>query len=196
MYEIPTKIIVDGKEFPIRNNGDYRMVLDCFKALQDADLNPKERVFCSLIIFYADINSIADINKFTDLETAITEMFDFFNCGKGQSVGKKMNHKLIDWEGDSQMICSAINKVANKEVRAEPYIHWWTFMGYYSAVGESLLSIVITIRDKMMRGKKLEKHEREFRMNNPEYFVWNAQSVEDEEAKKLFNEVWNQKGGE
>ena len=196
MYEIPTKIIVDGKEFPIRNNGDYRMVLDCFKALQDADLNPKERVFCSLIIFYADINSIADINKFTDLETAITEMFDFFNCGKAQSVGKKMNHKLIDWEGDSQMICSAINKVANKEVRAEPYIHWWTFMGYYSAVGESLLSTVITIRDKMMRGKKLEKHEREFRMNNPEYFVWNAQSVADEEAKKLFNEVWNHKGGE
>lgn len=196
MYEIPTKIIVDGKEFSIRNNGDYRMVLDCFKALQDADLNPKERVFCSLIIFYEDINSIADINKFTDLEKAITEMFDFFNCGKAQSVGKKMNHKLIDWEGDSQMICSAINKVANKEVRAEPYIHWWTFMGYYSAVGESLLSTVITIRDKMMRGKKLEKHEREFRMNNPEYFVWNSQSVADEEAKQLFNEVWNQKGGE
>ena len=69
-------------------------------------------------------------------------------------------------------------------------------MGYYSAVGESLLSTVITIRDKMMRGKKLEKHEREFRMNNPEYFVWNSQSVADEEAKKLFNEVWNQKGGE
>ena len=195
MYEIPTSITIDGEEFPIRNKGDYRMVLDCFKALQDADLNPKERVFCGLLIFYEGINSIADINRFPDLEKAITEMYNFFNCGKNQSVGKNMHYKLIDWDQDSQMICSAINKVANKEVRAEPYIHWWTFMGYYSAVGESLLSTVITIRDKMMRGKKLEKHEREFRTNNPEYFVWNTNRVSDDEAEQLFNELWNKEGG-
>jgi len=194
MYEIPTKIFIEGEEFPIRNNGDYRMVLDCFKALQDAELNPKERVFCSLLIFYEDINSIADINKFPDLETAITEMYNFFNCGKDQSVGKRMRHRLIDWDKDSQMICSAINKVANTEVRAEPYIHWWTFMGYYSAVGESLLSTVLSIRDKLSRGKKLEKYEREFKNENPEYFVWNARTIDDEEADKLFNELWNSRG--
>lgn len=194
MYEIPTKIFIEGEEFPIRNNGDYRMVLDCFKALQDAELNPKERVFCSLLIFYENINSIADINKFPDLETAIKEMYNFFNCGKDQSVGKRMKHRLIDWDKDSQMICSAINKVANKEVRAEPYIHWWTFMGYYSAVGESLLSTVLSIRDKLSRGKKLEKYEREFKNENPEYFVWNARTTDDEEADKLFNELWNNGG--
>lgn len=194
MYEIPTKIFIEGEEFPIRNRGDYRMVLDCFKALQDAELNPKERVFCSLLIFYEDINSIADINKFPDLEIAVKEMYNFFNCGKDQSVGKRMKHRLIDWDKDSQMICSAINKVANKEVRAEPYIHWWTFMGYYSAVGESLLSTVLSIRDKLSRGKKLEKYEREFKNENPEYFVWNARTIDDEEADRLFNELWNNGG--
>jgi len=194
MYEIPTKIFIEGEEFPIRNNGDYRMVLDCFKALQDAELNPKERVFCSLLIFYEDINSIADINKFPDLEIAVKEMYNFFNCGKDQSVGKHMKHRLIDWDKDSQMICSAINKVANKEVRAEPYIHWWTFMGYYSAVGESLLSTVLSIRDKLSRGKKLEKYEREFKNENPEYFVWNARTTDDEEADRMFNELWNNGG--
>lgn len=194
MYEIPTKIFIEGEEFPIRNNGDYRMVLDCFKALQDAELNPKERVFCSLLIFYENINSIADINKFPDLEVAVKEMYNFFNCGKDQSVGKRMKHRLIDWDKDSQMICSAINKVANKEVRAEPYIHWWTFMGYYSAVGESLLSTVLSIRDKLSRGKKLEKYEREFKNENPEYFVWNARTTDDEEADRLFNELWNNGG--
>lgn len=194
MYEIPTTITVGSTEYRIRNKGDYRMVLDCFSALQDASLNSNERLFCSLIIFYEDINCIADINKFEDLEEAATKMFDFFNCGRSQSVGKKMNHKLIDWEQDSQIICSAINKVANKEVRAEPYIHWWTFMGYYSAVGESLLSTIVSIRDKIVRGKKLEKHERIFRQENPEYFVWNTNNI-DEEAEELFNELWN-KGGE
>ena len=190
MYEIPTTITVGSTEYRIRNKGDYRMVLDCFSALQDASLNSNERLFCSLIIFYEDINCIADINKFEDLEEAATKMFDFFNCGRSQSVGNKMNHKLIDWEQDSQIICSAINKVANKEVRAEPYIHWWTFMGYYSAVGESLLSTIVSIRDKIVRGKKLEKHERIFRQENPEYFVWNTNSI-DEEAEELFNELWN-----
>lgn len=194
MYEIPTTITVGSTEYRIRNKGDYRMVLDCFSALQDASLNSNERLFCSLIIFYEDINCIADINKFEDLEEAATKMFDFFNCGRSQSIGKKMNHKLIDWEQDSQIICSAINKVANKEVRAEPYIHWWTFMGYYSAVGESLLSTIVSIRDKIVRGKKLEKHERTFRQENPEYFVWNTNNIDDE-AEELFNELWN-KGGE
>ena len=194
MYEIPTTITVGSTEYRIRNKGDYRMVLDCFSALQDASLNSNERLFCSLIIFYEDINCIADINKFEDLEEAATKMFDFFNCGRSQSVGKKMNHKLIDWEQDSQIICSAINKVANKEVRAEPYIHWWTFMGYYSAVGESLLSTIVSIRDKIVRGKKLEKHERIFRQENPEYFIWNTNSI-DEEAEELFNELWNKGGG-
>lgn len=167
------------------------MVLDCFKALQDAELNPKERVFCSLLIFYEDINSIADINKFPDLEVAVKEMYNFFNCGKDQSVGKHMKHRLIDWEKDSQMICSAINKVANKEVRAEPYIHWWTFMGYYSAIGECPLNTIIGIRDKLMKGKKLEKFEKEFKRENPEYFVWNSTSVEATEADKLARELWN-----
>ena len=194
MYEIPTTITVGSTEYRIRNKGDYRMVLDCFSALQDASLNSNERLFCSLIIFYEDINCIADINKFEDLEEAATKMFDFFNCGRSQSVGKKMNHKLIDWEQDSQIICSAINKVANKEVRAEPYIHWWTFMGYYSAVGESLLSTIVSIRDKIVRGKKLEKHERIFRQENPEYFIWNTNNI-DEEAEELFNELWNKGDG-
>ena len=190
MYEIPTTITVGSTEYRIRNKGDYRMVLDCFSALQDASLNSNERLFCSLIIFYEDINCIADINKFEDLEEAATKMFDFFNCGRSQSIGKKMNHKLIDWEQDSQIICSAINKVANKEVRAEPYIHWWTFMGYYSAVGESLLSTIVSIRDKIVRGKELEKHERTFKQENPEYFIWNTNNI-DEEAEELFNELWN-----
>jgi len=191
MYEIPTKLTIEGKEFQIRNNGDYRMVLDCFRALQDADLNKQERLFASLIIFYSDINSLEDLEKFSDLSEAVSQMYQFFNCGQTQEIGRNVNYKLIDWEQDEQLICSAINKVANTEVRAEPYIHWWTFMGYYSSVGESLFSTVVRIRDKIVRGKKLEKFEREFRIDNPEYFVWNARSIEAKEADALVRELWN-----
>lgn len=192
MYEIPTKINLNGEEFQIRNNGDYRMVLDCFGALQDTELPIQNRLFVSLIIFYEDINSIEDIiEKLSDVNEAVSKMYDFFNCGQTQSMGKKVNHKLVDWEEDSQLICSAINAVANTEIRSVPYIHWWTFMGYYSAIGESLFARVITIRDKIVKGKKLEKHEREFRQSNPEYFVWNSKTVEQNEADELLKQIWN-----
>ena len=191
MYEIPTSVKIEDTVFQIRNNGDYRMVLDCFNALQDAELTKQERLFVSLIIFYEDINSLEDFEKFPNIEDAVSEMYNFFNCGQVQGIGKNVNYKLIDWEQDSQLICSAINKVANTEVRAEPYIHWWTFMGYYSAIGESLFSTIVNIRDKTMKGKKLEKYEREFKRENPEYFVWNARSLEDKEADALLKEIWN-----
>lgn len=194
MYTIPTSIDIDGKQFKIRNDGDYRMVLDCFSALNDAELNTEERLFCSLIIFYGDLNDLSDIQLLPDIEKAVFEMFNFFNCGSPTGNAKKVSHKLIDWDADSQLICSAVNRVAGTEIRAEKYIHWWTFMGYYSAIGECLLSTVVSIRDKLIRGKKLEKAEREFRQNNPQYFVWDSSTSEDKEADALFNELWNQGG--
>lgn len=191
MYDIPQSIKINNKEFAIRNKGDYRMVLDCFKALEDDTLSEQERLMASVIIFYADINCVEDIKKLPSYDTAITEMFNFFNCGQTESPGMKVNYKLIDWEQDSQLVCSAINKVANKEIRAEPYIHWWTFMGYYLAIGESSLATVLGIRSKIKKGKKLEKYEQEFRKNNPQYFNWDSRTIEEKEADAYIRELWN-----
>ena len=191
MYKIPNSVIIDNVEYGIRDNGDYRIILDCFAALQDADLTEQERVFASLIIFYQDLNSFDDVLVQTNLIDRLSEMYKFFNCGDNDTIGTKVPYKLIDWEQDSQLICGAINKVANTEIRSAPYIHWWTFMGYFSAIGQSLLSNVINIREKMIKGKKLEKYEREFKRDNPKYFVWNSKSVTDAEADKLVRDLWN-----
>lgn len=194
MYEIPTSVKIGDREYRIRNNGDYRMVLDCFSALQDAELTKRERLFVCLIIFYQDLNTVEDVLIQDNLEERIKKMYEFFNCGTDASIGAPTNHKLIDWEQDSQLVCSAINKVAGMEIRAVPYIHWWTFMGYYSAIGQSPLATVIEIRDKIIRGKKLEKWENEFRRNNPKYFVWNHRTVEEDETERLIRELWNNGG--
>lgn len=191
MYTIPISVVIDNVEYGIRNNGDYRVILDCFSALQDVDLTEQERVFASLIIFYQDLNNLEDVLIQTNLVERVSEMYKFFNCGDMDALGTKVPYKLIDWEQDSQLISSAINAVANTEIRSSPYIHWWTFMGYFSAIGKSLLSNVITIREKLLKGKKLEKYEREFRRDNPKYFVWNSKSVDDAEADKLLQELWN-----
>ena len=191
MYEIPTSVTIDDQVFEIRDRGDYRVILDCFSALNDIELSEQERTIACLIIFYEDLNSVEDLSKLPDMRQAISAMYKFFNCGEDDIIGVKFNHKLIDWKKDAQMISAAINKVANKEIRFEPYIHWWTFMGYYTAVGESLLSQVVSIRHKIVTNKKLEKYEQEFKRENPQYFIWDHKSLEEKEADDWVHKLWN-----
>lgn len=192
MFEIPTSIqISEEEQLSIRNKGDYRMVLDCFAALNDIELTKEERVYCALIIFYENFNSLEDLAQYKNLNEAVKKMYWFFNCGDDTGVGANKHHKLIDWEGDSQLIASAVNKVANTEIRMAPYMHWWTFMGYYLAIGESPLATIVGIRSKIMEGKKLEKHETKFKNDNPQYFIWDNKSVEDKEAEEAVMSLWN-----
>lgn len=194
MFDLPTTVTIKDREFGIRDDGDYRMVLDVFSALQDIDIPKKERMITAIVIFYDGFsldNVFEKAESSEIMEELATKMFDFISCGQ-TNMGNKTNHKLIDWEQDEQLIASAVNNVANMEIRTVDYMHWWTFMGHYISVGESVLSTVVQIRSKLVEGKKLEKHEQEFRKKNPEYFIWNRQTVEDREADALIKEIWNQ----
>lgn len=192
MYELPTQIeLSDGTILAIRDKGDFRMVLDCFEILNDQELDKQERVFGSLVIFY-NLDEFDDIVKIPDIEEAYDKMVNFFNVNQPESIVKKP--KLIDWNYDSTLIFSAVNNVAGKEVRLEEYLHWWTFMGYYMSIGESALSTIVSIRDKIVKGKKLEKYEQEYKKNNPEYFNWDFQSTTDKDMDKLVREIWNSGG--
>ena len=168
------------------------MVLDCFAVLNDVELSEQERIFAFLIIFYEDfddLESVLSTNE-EDLQSLVDKAFLFFNCGQEHIAGET-NYKTIDWEQDAQLISSAVNKVAGKEVRAETYLHWWTFMGYFNAVGESALSTVVGIRSKILKGKKLEKYESDFRRENPQYFNWDRRTLKQKEDDELLNQLWN-----
>lgn len=191
MYELPTSVTIADKEFNIRNKGDYRVILDCFDALNDIELDKRYRTITALIIFYEDINSIEDIEKLPDIEEAIDKMCRFFNCGQTESPGANVKQKLIDWNSDSQLIFAAVNKVANKEIRSEEYVHWYTFMGYFISIGKSTLADVVSIRSKIVHGKKLEKYETEFKNNNPQYFLWDARTIEQKEDDEWIRNIWN-----
>lgn len=194
MYQLPKAVIVEGVEHPIRNDGDYRMVLDCFDALSDAELSDKERILSSIAIFYDEIHAIEDIFVLFDTEEkikeAVEQMYHFFNAGD-ETTGAHSNIKLVDWEQDEKLICAAVNSVAKCEVRLVEYLHWWTFLGYYMSIGDSALSTVISIRAKVAKGKKLEKWEQEFKRDNPQHFRWKKKTLEQQKAENLFNEIWN-----
>lgn len=191
MYTLQTSVEINGASFGIRNKGDFRMVLDCFKALNDEELTNQERIYTSLIIFYEDFSGIDDIVKHRDIiEELETEMMTFFNGGEVELESNTQNHRVVDWEKDAPIICSAINNVANKEIRAEKYVHWWTFLGYYMAVGECLLSQIVSIRYKLAKGKKLEEYEKKFKRDNPQYFNNDMRSVEQKEADEYIKKLW------
>ena len=69
---------------------------------------------------------------------------------------------MIDWEQDAAIIIPEINKVAGREIRLDPNIHWWTFMGWFMGIGDGLLASVLHVRQKLSNGKKLEQWEQEF----------------------------------
>lgn len=196
MYSLQTKIKLGDKEFKIRHDGDYRMVLDCFNALGDIELTEQERYIACLIIFFEDFSTLEDLAQLPDLNQAIEEMNTFFNCGQKEVVGMQVNYKLVDWEKDANTICSAINRVANTEIRSVPYLHWWTFMGYYLAVGESLLSNIVSIRSKIAKGKKLEKYEQEFKKENPQYFNFDYRLTQERSFEQQLKATWKTKRGE
>lgn len=189
MYELPTEIMIEGCPYKIRNRGDYRIILGAFSVLEDTELDRKERIISALIIFYEDLNDVDDVFALPDLESAVKQMYEFFNGDKPEAA--KVVKKLIDWEDDSAMICSAINNVAKTEIRSLEYLHWWTFLSYYMSIGESIMSTVVSIRDKIVSGKKLEKWENDYRRENPQYFMWKKKTAEELDDEEWVKSVWN-----
>ena len=105
----------------------------------------------------------------------------FIRCG---SPEQKPGPKLMDWEQDAPAILADINRVIGQEIRSLPYVHWWTFMSWFHAIGEGQLSGLVSIRDKLRRGKKLEGWERDFYRENRERIDLKPRRSPEEQARR------------
>lgn len=160
--QLPTKLDIGGVSCDI--NPDFRNVLQIIDALNDTALSDGEKTFILLRRLYPRFDMLPR-DRYAD---AVQAAFSFIECGKSGDK-KKRAPKVVDWGKDEQLIFAAVNKVAGREVRTEPFLHWWTFLGYYQSVDrEDLFSFVISIRQKKARCKKLEKYETEFYNANRE----------------------------
>ena len=201
MYDLATYVTVDDGEhsfkqiYKIRNNGDYRVILDCLVAMGDDELTDSEKMISSLGIFYEDIKGWEDIILLSDnlRDNLIEAMMDFVEPNR-YDIGYKTNYKIMDWEEDETIIVAAINNVAHMEIRSVNYLHWWTFLGYYMSIGESVFSTVVSIRDKSHKGKKLEKWEQKFKKDNPQYFKNKKQMARDKADREMIMNIWNSGG--
>lgn len=160
-YGLPVSLDVGGVEYRIRS--DFRAVLDVLAAVSDPGLDEQEKASVMLRIIYPDWRAIPPELVGEALDAAC----GFIDCGCAGAGDGRRRPQLFDWEGDAAIIIPAVNGVAHAEVRALPYLHWWTFWGYFLEIGDSLFSTVLGIRHKRALHKKLDAWEEGFYRENP-----------------------------
>ena len=69
-------------------------------------------------------------------------------------------------EQDAPLIAADINKAAGCEVRALPYLHWWTFMAWFNSIGDGQLATMLRVRSKLHHGQKLQPWEQDYYRKN------------------------------
>lgn len=149
-WELPVHAQIGGKNYPI--HGDFRDILEIFSYFEDPDLPDYLKWQVALALFYE-----GEIPKEHQQE-AMEFLVKFLCCNQQDKPGIK----LLDWEQDAALIVADVNKVAGQEIRSLPFLHWWSFLSWFHAIGQGQLSTVVAIREKLRRGKALEKWEKEF----------------------------------
>lgn len=187
-WEFPTSLNVGGIDYEIRT--DYRAVLDLFTALTDPNLTDENEQITAymqsrviLEIMFPDCDNIPAEH----IQEALDKVSAFIDMGISDDRKKP---KTMDWEQDAPILIPAINKVLNCEIRAVQYMHWWTFLGAYMEIGESLFSNIIHIRQKKAKGKKLEKWEQDFYNENKSLIDFKQKDQRSNEEKEKLRDYF------
>lgn len=154
LWELPKTARIGGIVYEIHT--DFREILEIFGYLNDAELPALFRWRVALALFFE--GELPPEHR----AEAMEYLCQFLRCGQPDVPGPK----LLDWEQDAGAIISGVNGVAGREVRDLPYVHWWTFLSWFSAIGQGELATVICIRSKLARGQKLEAWEQDFYRQN------------------------------
>jgi len=154
LWSLPTTAEIRGKSY--RLHTDFRDILEIFSYLEDPDLPELVRWRIALGLFYEEPIPPQD------RQAAMQYLSEFISCGAQGRLGPR----LLCWQHDPDSIIAGVNKAAGQELRAQPYVHWWTFLSWFHAIGEGQLSTLVSIRDKLRRKKPLEGWEKEYYREN------------------------------
>ncbi len=157
LWTLPTAGEWEGRRYAIHS--DYRDVLTVIAWLtgaQGGELLPEERWYTAMYLFYRDFAAMPR----RDWQAASDFLAMFLAGGRPQP--EQPGPKLLDWQQDAALIAAGVNRVAGRDVRTLPYLHWWSFLACFDAIGEGTLATVVSIRDKLRRGRRLEGWELEF----------------------------------
>ena len=154
MFDLEEAVTINDRSYQIRT--DYRVILEIFIMLNDPELSDGDKTEALLQMFYVD--------RPEDTKAAI-EAFAGFVDPRPRKTKQRLG--LVDWENDFDLIVAPVNRILGTECRTLSYLHWRSFLSAYMEIGaDSLFSHVISIREKLKAGKKLEKWERNWYQRN------------------------------
>ena len=161
---------------------DFRDILEILTYLQDATLPEFIRWEIALALFYKQ-------KVPPDHSRQAMDYLAWFLTG-GCPETDKPGPKLLDWQQDAAAIVSDVNKAAGQEIRGLPFVHWWTFLSWFHAIGDGQVSTLVTIRNKLQRGKKLEGWEKDFyRQNKKKVDFKRVYTPEEERERERLQEL-------
>ena len=179
-YTLPTSVEIDGVE--CKFNSDFRDILGIFQILNEPNLLEPEKVSIALDLFYVDENYKINIVE------AIKLMFEFISQEDNNDKKTVTSSKpLYDWEQDFNIIISPINRTLGYDIRGKEYVHWWTFMSAFMEIGECTFSTYVGIRDKLNKGKTLEKYEQRLLKEHGDEI--RLKTKVDDTTQDLMNEI-------
>ena len=180
-WGLPMQAELGGVRYDIRT--DYRDILELLRWLSgraDPALDQSERWYVAMRLFYPGFAAIP-----RDLWPQATEFLTGF-LAAGRRESTRPGPVLMDWQQDAPLIAAGISRAAGQDVRAMPYLHWWSFLAWFDAIGEGSFATVVAIRDKLRRGKRLENWELDFyRQNRGMVELRTGDGDAEEEKRKL-----------
>ena len=186
--QLPKTLNVHGIKYSIRT--DYRNIFRILSAFRDKELKDTEKALVCLKRLYEEYSKIPP----DDYAEAYKQAIHFIDY---QSDGlSKPSPVVVNLEKDEHLIFPAVNKVAGQEVRLMPYLHWWTFVGYFQSIDkDDLFSYVILIRHKQLRHEKLDKSERKFYEANKSMIDLTPNKNQRKSVDDLFAEMMQEAEG-
>ena len=154
LYQLPQTVTLEGVSYDL--NTDFRVILKIFRAFADESMSPMLRWLVALRLFYRQPVPLCH------RQAAMEYLGEFLRCGAEETPGEP----LFCWQRDACAIIAGVNAAAGQEVRAAKYIHWWTFLGWFHAMPPGTFSAILSIRQKLRKGQKLQTHEQEFYREN------------------------------
>lgn len=156
-WTLPTQAALGGGAYAIRT--DYRDILELLRWLggqADPALDQAERWYVAMGLFYPKFDAMTQ-----DVWPEATRFLAEF-LAAGRREEPRPGPALMDWQQDAPLIAAGIGRAAGQDVRTLPYLHWWSFLALFDAIGEGSFATVVAIRDKLRRGRRLENWELDF----------------------------------
>lgn len=182
-YRLPTSITICDVECEFRS--DFRDIIELLVMFNDPNLLEEEKIIIGLEKFYLTDDYLKDI------ELATMSMMKFIDMAEDNdetnSMARPNSRPLYDWEKDFNIIIAPINRVLGTDVRGMEYLHWWTFLSAFMEIGECTFNTYVGIRDKLNRGKKLEKYEEKILKENRDKIILKPKV--DDTTQSILDEI-------